>query len=281
MQVQVLSSPPKLRFQKAWAGWYSKSVNRHLANLRLNPTAGPASAPWSNGRGGNSPSSQPAAGVSPTPPPSCLADLYNDCFGLCNGVSDLGDPGPICNWLFSAAAGASGGSATFTSGAVTLNCPSETEIPAISRTLPAPIPSVFDLTLQWFFTKLDNNATQQMDLTSQDGSEEIYIQIQPDGLLIVLVGNVNAQDRYNGTWPAANGAHKLVLFVDGAGVPSLTIDGVAIPLTFDSTSTGGGFDNNSMTFVLVPFLNQPCAFSVQKIFVATGDKRAIDFCCPT
>lgn len=262
-------------------GWYSRTMNRHLANLRLNPTAGPASSPWSNGSGGGSRPSQAAAGASPTPPPSCLADLFNECFGLCSGLADLGDPGPICNWLFSAAAGASGGSATFTPGNVTLNCPSETEIPAITRILPNPIPSVFNLTLQWFFTKLDNNATQQMDLTSQDGSEEIYLQLQPDGVLILLVGNIAAQDRYNAVWPAGNGPHKLVLFVDSLGVPTLTIDGVVIPLTFDSTGTGGGFDNNSMTFVLVPFLNQPCAFSVQKMFLATGDQRATDFCCPT
>src|SRR6266849_5962874 len=118
-----------------------------------NPTSGPASSPWSNG--GRSPAITPSP---PVPTPACRADIFSECFLQCSGDINVGTPGPICGWTFF---GNPGSDAIFTPGQVVLSAPSNSALPGIVKSLPSNLLSVFNLTLQWFFTETTNNGSYE------------------------------------------------------------------------------------------------------------------------
>ncbi len=130
-------------------------------------------------------------------------------------------------------------------------------------------------------TLLDDNTAFELNVSSQDGSTVLFVQIQTDdGTIIVFSGNTASAGRYQAAIGAISaGAKKVVIYVNPSGVPTLSINGVNIPLVFQDNEDASGYPNNSAVMILFPRANRPASYSVQKLFIATGNKSADDLCC--
>jgi hypothetical protein len=238
-----------------------------------NPTGGPASSPWANGN----PSPAPA----PPPPSPCLsADLFSECFGACSGVITPGSPGPVCGYTYTSQA-TPVGQITFTPGLLTMSAP-PSMVPIIFKTVPKTIPSLFGVTAQWIFQEVAAGAADYIFLfTNHDNSQQLYVQLGTAGDITVEVGPTNNQAFYSGTWTPNGGLRKLSIVVSASGVPTAFMDGVSLPLTLFSSAGGRqGFENNAAFVELENADIVDMSFSVQKIFLASGNQPNVSFCCP-
>lgn len=245
-----------------------------------NPTGGPASSPWTSGGGMQSPS--PVEMPSPPPPPivDCRADIFNECFSMCSGVLGLEIPGIVCGWVYSTAAGGTGGSINFSPGHALFLAPDNSSFPAMTKPLPLDLLSVFGLTVQFFFTESIGNSAIQFMLSAKNNVQQLVFRAASDGTISVKVGNTASLALYTGAWTSHPGTdRKVALVINGAGVPTLTIDGVSIPLTFSANQAGAVWPPNavSMLFTIVP--NLSLTTDVQKFFVSSGSRASDTFCC--
>lgn len=196
------------------------------------PTGGPASGLWPQG------SARPApAAPAPSPAPSCVAaSIFSDCFGSCVGVINGGAPGPVCGWTFIEPFGALGGQFTFTPGQMALETFDADDFPIATKPIPAPPAGILGISGQFSFTEHQTppnaTTTYQLLVANFDLSQVLAVSLFGDGSVIVQAGDPNLIPTYLGTWTPNLGTHTVHFAVDGAGVPTLFIDGVAIPLTF-------------------------------------------------
>jgi hypothetical protein len=258
----------------------------------MNPGAslgGPGSAPWSFGP--NVPTPTPTPSPSPIPPPSCLeASIFADCFGACNGTIDGADPGPVCGWTFIEPFGALGGEFNFTPGVMSMDTAGVNQFPIATKPLPSPLASVFNVSGRWSFTEYatvpNANTTYQILVNNTGLTESLFVSLYGDGNIAVQAGDSNNIPTYLGvgTWTPTPGASHVVHFeIDGAGAPTLYLDGVLVPLTFigdifsfsvlypaEAVSYGGGAASAN-----------PAESPVESIFITAGIVGPDTvFCCP-
>ncbi len=235
-----------------------------------NPTGGPWSSPWSNGN--PSPQQTPAPAAVP-----CLnpADLFSDCFlGCAGGVITPGSPGPVCGWSWSTTFDfASDGQAILSEGSIILDLTDVGHPPAAEKTIQSELASVFGLTAQWVFDQIagEGFSTEYIFLiSSKDNAQQLYVQ---------LVGDTGNQSVYFGEWVPTPGKTTTVsVAVDDAGVPTVVIDGISIPMVFSFMTSGHGSAAGNTTFV--DFQNDvPAQLTVRKVFVASGARATETFCC--
>lgn len=196
-------------------------------------------------------------------------------------------PGPVCGWTFIEPFGALGGAFTFTPGVMSMDTFDADDFPIATKPLPAPLASVFGISGQFYFTEYatppNPTTTYQLVVNNDDLSQSLAVSLFGDGGVIVQVGDPNLIPTYLGSWVPNFGPHLVHFSVDGAGVPTLWIDGVAIPLTFfaaigsfwtlypiAAVSYGGG--SGDPTPGSSPLLN---------IFITAGEAGPQTvFCCP-
>lgn len=246
----------------------------------MTPTGGPASGLWPQGSNAFAPT--------PTPAPSCIAaSIFSDCFKSCIGVINGGAPGPVCGWTFIEPFGPLGGLFTFTPGIMSMDTLDSDDFPIATKSLQSPLVSVFGVSGKFSFTEYATpptaNTTYQLIVNNDDLSQSIAVSLFGDGGVIVQVGDPNLIPTYLGNWTPNFGAHVVHFSVDGAGVPTLWIDGVAIVLTFlaalgsfwvlypaAAVSYGGGSGDPT-----------PGSSPLRNLFVTAGTTgpQAV-FCCP-
>lgn len=251
------------------------------------PFGGPGSGLWPSG-GATAPAQQ-AAGVTPTPGPSCVTpSIFADCFGACTGVINGASPGPICGWTYIEPFGALGGEFNFAPGVMSMDSFDADDFPNATKPLSASLATVLGLSGQFEFTEYltppNPTTTYSIVLNNFDLSESLLVGLFGDGDLSVQAGDPASIPFYLGAWTPVPGASHVVHFaVDGAGIPTIFIDGVAIPLVFtanvpsfsvfypvNSISYGGGAGD-------VAAASSP----LRNLFVTAGDPGpATVFCCP-
>lgn len=222
----------------------------------VTPFGGPASGLWPSGSAAFQPSPTPAA---PSPVPTCITpSIFADCFGLCTGTINGAAPGPVCGWTYIEPFGALGGQFTFTPGVMSMDTFDADDFPIAAKPLSAPLASVFNMSGQFDFTEYSTppnaTTTYQLLVNNVDLSESFAVSLFGDGNIGVQAGDPTSIPFYVGTWtPVPGAAHVVHFSVDGAGVPTLYIDGVLHPLLFvanvptfwasypvNSVSYGGG-----------------------------------------
>jgi len=215
------------------------------------------------------------------PIPDCRTDIFNECFATCSGTLSREIPGIVCGWIFSSAVGGTGGSVVFSPGAAVFNAPDNLNSPAINKAIPLDLPSIFDLTVQFFFTESMGPSAIQFMVSSKDNTQQLVFRAASDGTISVKVGNTASIALYTGVWVSQPGANrKVALVVDGAGVPTLTIDGVSIPLVFSGNQAGDVWPPNSVSFLFtVTVPNMIFEMTVQKFFISSGNRISDTFCC--
>lgn len=191
--------------------------------------------------------------------PTCTTPtIFGDCFGACTGTINGGAPGPVCGWTFIEPFGALGGEFNFTPGVMSMDTFDADDFPIAAKPLPASLPSVFGISGQFDFTEYSTapnlNTAYQLSVNNFDLSESLFISLFGDGTIGVQVGDPASIPFYTGAWTPTPGADHVVHFsIDGAGIPTLYIDGVLTPLLFianvpsfltlypaDSVHYGGG-----------------------------------------
>lgn len=167
---------------------------------------------------------------------------------------------------------------------MTLASADNTEAPYVKKTVSAAISSIFGTTAQFLFFQAGDfgSADYVFLFTNQGNTEQLYIQVEAGGTLTIEVGPTNAQNFYSGAWSSKPGVlRKFSITVDALGVPRLFIDGEETPLILFSNSGGrAGFQGNSVFALFNNDIVTPLSFVVKKIFLATGVKPNVDFCCP-
>lgn len=230
---------------------------------------------------GNSASRRPA----PTPTPTCTkATIFSDCLAACSGTVNDVSPGPVCGWTF--VQGATGNSVSFTPGFMTFNIPNFFNA-RVEKAAPAPF-SMQPLTIQFTFNEYIGN-TQEVfyDLSIQDsaGLNSLDFFFDSTGFIYLQYGpNANAPF-YNGVWVPTGGRHVVQIDLDIAGVPTLYIDGVAIPLvlmgsqvTFSQAQPGNVSQDSGWNSVVGTYTT-PARF--EKFFLtAVALPPTTEFCCP-
>lgn len=251
----------------------------------MTPTGGPASGLWP--QGSNQPTAASGA-LGPVPGPSCTpATIFSDCFGSCTGVIDGAAPGPVCGWTYIEPFGPLGGQFTFTPGVMSMDSFDADDFPIAAKPLPGALASVFGLSGQFDFTEYATppnlNTTYQVVVNNAALSESVAVALFGDGGLVVQAGDPTLIPTYLGTWTPNGGAHVVHFAIDGAGVPTLFIDGVAITLAFfanvgsflplypaGSVSYGGGSGDPT-----------PGSSPLRNLFITAGaTPPQTVFCCP-
>lgn len=161
------------------------------------------------------------------------------------------------------------------------------DFPIVTKPIPVPPASISGISGQFAFTEHPTpptaNTTYQLLVSNSDMSEVLAIALFGDGGIIVQAGDPNNIPTYLGTWTPNLGTHTVHFQVDGAGIPTLFIDGVATPLAFladlgsfwvlypaaSISYGGGGADPGPSTAI------------VRDIFVTSGiTPPQTVFCCP-
>lgn len=251
------------------------------------PFGGPATSPFGFGNAGVQ--SQPSAAPTPTPTPTCTdASIFSDCFALCAGMIDEGSPGPVCGWTFIEPFGPTGGQFAFTPGIMSMDTFDADDFPIAAKPLSAPLASVFGISGQFSFTEYPTppNAltTYQLLLNNTGLTESFNIVLFGDGNLVFQLGDPTNSPTYTGTWaPVAGADHTVYFAIDGVGVPTLIIDGVAIPLIFlaNVPSFATLFPAGVVTYGGGAADITPASSPVRNIFITAGvTAPETVFCCP-
>jgi hypothetical protein len=240
-----------------------------------NPTGGPGSSPWSNG---NPAAAQPAA----TPAPCAeLADLFTECFALCDGLIDVANQITVCGWSYNDQASPSG-SILFVPGSMN-PAADPSDATNVMKSIPTLIPTIFGVTAQWLFRESDDpsSASYVLLFTNDGNTEQLYIQIEAGGGFALEIGPVLAQVTFAGNWVSKPGAlRKFSVVVDAVGGARVFVDDVEVPLgVFGTTSGRAGFQGNSAFVRLENNGPAPITFKMEKIFLANGAKGTTNFCC--
>jgi hypothetical protein len=220
---------------------------------------------------------------------SCLsASIFADCFAGCIGAINGAAPGPVCGWNFIEPFGSLGGMFSFTPGIMSMDTAGDAQFPIAAKSLPASLSSVFGISGQFDFTEYltapNANTTYQIFLNNSDISEVLSVSLFGDGSLVVQAGEVNSVPTYVGTWmPTPGAAHVVHFSIDGLGVPTLWLDGVAITLTFFGNvgSFATSYPANSISYGGGAGVAVPAASPLRRLFITAGATApGTEFCCP-
>jgi len=198
-----------------------------------------------------------------------------------------GSPGPICGWTYNEAFGPLGGGISFTPGIMSLDTTLATDYPGAAKPLGASLPDILGMTVRYSFTEFQGVptllTTYQIAVNNVGSAKTVFVSLFGDGSLVVQVGPVAAAPTYNGTWTPNGGSHDVHVTVDALGVPTLFIDGLAIPLTFAGNifSFASLFPADSVILFAGSDLAVPASSPVTSVFVSSGVlSETMVFCCP-
>lgn len=252
----------------------------------VTPFGGPASG---ISPAGGLPAQAAVPGVTPsptpTPPPACVtADKFADCFATCTGTINFGSSGPLCGWTYKGQP--VGNNVTFTPGQMMVNVTSAHQRSGATKPLDSSLATVLSTTSQFrfqeFSTPLGAGSFYEFYVTDVTNTTSIYVYLDDTGFAFVQAGTTVAAQSYTGVWTPNNGAHTVHLTVDGAGVPTLSIDGALIALTpggiFPSSAVGLPGD---LVWISVDDFTGAAGATYTQIAVTTGVLPAsTTFCCP-
>lgn len=233
----------------------------------VTPLGGPGSGLWPSGQGG--------AFAAVQQPSNCLrASISADCFEGC-------DPsGATCGWLILSPPG----TVTFTGTNVLLGPFGADKQGVIGKLGLGPIP-IRNVTVRYTLTEVavpeDANKSYVIGLFDAAANQVIAIGLIGDGTAVVFVGNGDGTgSQYFGAWTPISGATRIIQgSVDAAGTPSLTIDGVAISLTFFGAGNISFLPNAIGASIENDDLNGQGA--MDNIFATVGNvPLTMSFCCP-
>lgn len=213
--------------------------------------------------------------------------IFGDCFNICTGTINGGAPGPVCGWTYIEPFGALGGEFNFTPGVMSMDTFDADDFPIATKALPAPLATVFGLSGQWSFTEYSTppnaTTTYQILVNNFDISETLLVSLFGDGSVVVQAGNAILVPTYLGTWtPVPGAAHVVHFSIDGSGIPTLFIDGVAIPLVFiaDLGNFSGSYPANSMNYGGGAGDPTPGSSPLRSLFLTAGvTPPETVFCC--
>lgn len=217
-----------------------------------------------------------------------MASIFSDCFGACTGTINGASPGPVCGYTYIEPFGAFGGQFAFTPGVMSMDTFDADDYPIATKPLPAPLASVFGISGKFSFaeylTPPNPNTTYQLVLNNTGLTESLAISMFGDGSIIVQVGDPNSIPTYSGVWTPVPGATHTVFFaIDGAGVPTIYIDGVAIPVPFlaDVFSVWNLYPAQSISYGGGSGDANPGNSPLYNLFATSGvvDPATV-FCCP-
>lgn len=222
----------------------------------------------------------------PIPGPTCVqATIFADCFTSCTGVINGASPGPVCGWTYIEPFGPLGGQFTFTPGVMMMETFDADDFPIAAKPFAAPLASVFGISGQFEFTEHQTppnaTTTYQVLINNFDLSQMFFLALFGDGTVLVQAGDPVSIPTYSGTWTPNMGTHTVHFAVDGAGIPTLFIDGVPIPLAFlANLGTFGGYPANSVSYGGGAGDPTPDTSPLMNLFVTAGDTPATtEFCC--
>jgi hypothetical protein len=138
-------------------------------------------------------------------------------------------PDVVCGWHEEANAGV----VTFTPGQASIDGPAMGII-RIQKEIPNPV-TLFGITGQYHFKEFDSQTADDLydisiaDLGSLNGLD---LTLRGNGLVYFQVGPGAAAPFYDGLWTPNGGAHTVHYNVSPAGIPTIWIDGVLIPMVF-------------------------------------------------
>lgn len=221
-------------------------------------------------------------------PPTCVtASIFADCFASCTGIINAGAPGPVCGWTYIEPFGPLGGQFAFTPGIMSMDTFDADDYPTATKALAASLASVFGLSGQFEFTEYPTppnpNTTYQIILNNFDISESLVISFFGDGSVVVLVGDAVSIPSYTGVWTPNGGTHVVHFSIDGAGIPTLYLDGVAIPIPFVANVPGFGavYPANSINYGGGAGDVTPAVSPLTHLFLTAGIVGPeTEFCCP-
>lgn len=258
----------------------------------VTPFGGPASGiSTAGGIEGAAASAAPGVIVTPpTPVPTCVTpSIFGDCFGLCTGVINAGAPGPVCGWTYIEPFGPLGGEFNFTPGVMSMDTFDADDFPIATKALGAPLASIFGVSGQFEFTEYltppNAMTTYQLLVNNFDLSESLFVSFFGDGSASVQAGDPALIPTYINlaAWTPTPGATHVVHFsIDGAGIPTVYLDGVLIPMPFvvavPSFSTL--YPVNSMNYGGGGADVTPGSSALSNLFLTAGSTPPeTEFCC--
>ena len=211
------------------------------------------------------------------------ADILSDCF---TGLAGVIPPGSVGGWSFEQSFGPKGGQVSFGSDQMSFDMIAPNNAPGAKKSIA--LASVNDITLQYTFAEFPTptglgNSFYETYVVTAGIVEAAFVSLVDDGFVVVGAGPVANGNSYFGNWTPNNGTHKVHLTVDGAGNPTLWIDGVLIPLTLNGPFGFflGSMPANVVTFFAGAGLSFPVSSPVDSVFVASGNYPPTqEFCCP-
>jgi hypothetical protein len=216
-----------------------------------------------------------------------IATLFTDCFPCTGGPITGASPGPVCGWTFSEAFGPKGGQVTFTPGVMSLDAlGGVSDTPAAFRPFPLSLSTILLMSVQFKLTEypgsVGSGSEYQHYIFDSTFSNWILVYMNATGFVQVVSGPTAGADSYIGTWTPTGGTHKIDYSIDMAGVMTLYIDDVLIPLTF----AGGGFTPfgsfaaNNVYFFSLKAPSAVSSSKIQDVFVTSGIQPPTTvYCC--
>jgi hypothetical protein len=235
--------------------------------MKVTPFGGPASGLWPTGTAAPSPGPRVLAqGVKPV---SCtVASILAQCFVGCNLPGN-------CGWTIDTPAG----TVTFTGLVMKMGPFGANVLGEAARTLPG-VPTL-NITIQFKLTEIAGVPTGNMNysVTTYDplGARAQHFALSGSGGLLVVIDN----QEWIGTWtPLGNNTQRNVHLSVALGIPTLTIDGVNIPLALGAVLPIPGGVPNSL-IVRIQNNDTLDQGSYDSLFITNGPTPASTvFCCP-
>lgn len=161
------------------------------------------------------------------------------------------------------------------------------DFPIAAKALANPLATIMGLSGQFEFTEYPTppnaNTAYQVIVSNFDGSEVLFVSLFGDGSVLIQAGNPASIPTYIGVWTPNGGTHVVHFSVDGAGVPTLYIDGVPIPMPFIANlpSFGSLYPVNSITYGGGSGDATPAVSPLFGLFLTAGAVGpSTEFCCP-
>lgn len=194
----------------------------------------------------------------------------------------------MCGWTFIEPFGALGGEFNFMPGVMSMDTFDADDFPTATKPLPAPLVSVFGISGQFDFTEYltppNAGTTYQIFMNNTGLTETLSVSLFGDGSVAVQAGPPASIPTYVGTWtPTPGAAHVVHFSIDLLGVPTLYIDGVAVPLVlFGSVpSFGTLYPANSISYGGGAADAAAASSLLRSLFITAGmvGPETV-FCCP-
>lgn len=161
------------------------------------------------------------------------------------------------------------------------------DFPIAVKPLPAPLATVFGVSGQFDFTEYPtapNAATTYQLLINNTGlTETLLVSLFGDGTIVVQAGPPASIPTYTGVWtPTPGAAHVVHFAIDGAGVPTIYIDDVLMPLALfgNVPSFGASYPANNISWGGGSGVAAAASSPLRNIFVTAGiTVPETEFCC--